>query len=74
MLIVDRGRPVARLESAVSAGADDLDGRLARLERAGVVRVALEKPPVELIRKKPPRLKPGASILSALLEERRRGR
>jgi hypothetical protein len=72
-LIVDRGRPVARLESAVSV-ADDLDGRLARLERAGVVRVGTQKPPVELLGKKPPRPRSGTSALNALLEERRRGR
>lgn len=73
-MIVDRGRPVARLESAVSEGADDLDGRLLRLERSGVLRVGSGKAPLELIKKKPPRLRPGASAVSALLEERRRSR
>jgi prevent-host-death family protein len=38
ILITDRSRPVARLEPVVSSGSDE--GRLARLERAGVIRRA----------------------------------
>ena len=37
ILIVDRGRPVARLEPVRGAESDDDDGRLARLVRDGVV-------------------------------------
>ncbi len=44
--IVDRGIPVARLESAVAVG--DGDGKLARLERRGAVRVAAEGDPASL--------------------------
>ena len=40
ILITERGRPVARLESALAACPDDVEGRLGRLERAGLVRRA----------------------------------
>ena len=74
VLIVDRGRPVARLESVVPEAADVLDGRLARLERQGFLRRAAEPPPGELLASRPPKARPGASILRELLEERRQGR
>ena len=73
MLIVDRGTPVARLESAVSAAAD-AEGRIARLERAGAVRTARKPPMLELLSTSPPSPRPGASAVAALLEERREGR
>jgi prevent-host-death family protein len=74
VLIVDRGRPVARLESVVTNAADELDGRLARLERQGLVRRAADPPPSEQLATKPPRPRGGTSILRVLLEERRQGR
>ncbi len=74
VLILDRGRPVARLESAVSGATQEPDGQLARLERRGLVRRAEAPAPRSLLAKKPPRAKGGASILKVLLEERRRGR
>jgi prevent-host-death family protein len=73
MLIVDRGRPVARLESAAGPGQDG-DSRLARLVREGVVRPARHPVPKALLASRPPRAKAGASALRALLEERRAGR
>ena len=73
VLIVDRGIPVARLESAVG-GEGDAEGRIARLERAGAVRVARTRPPQTLLSEPPPRLRKGASAVQALLEERRAGR
>jgi len=76
ILITDRGRPVARLVTAV----DEVDpearhGRIERLERAGILRrgggsekrPALEGPPT---RRRPQR----PSALAALLDERERGR
>lgn len=72
VLIVDRGVPVARLESAVSS--EDLDGRVARLERTGLVRRETAPPPLELILGDPPEPRRGGSVLEALLEERREGR
>jgi prevent-host-death family protein len=71
VLIVDRGIPVARLESALGA---DGDGRIARLERSGAVRPARKPPAVDLLSSEPPRARAGVSALAALLEERRTGR
>jgi len=73
VLIVDRGTPVARLESAVSA-APDAEGRVARLERTGSVRAARRPPALELLSTEGPRLRPGASAVAAILDERREGR
>lgn len=71
VVITDRGTPVARLEP-MSSYPDD-DGRIARLERAGIIRrgtgpVALDDLPPA------PRLPEGVSVVDALLEERRTGR
>jgi prevent-host-death family protein len=73
VLIVDRGRPVARLEP-ISALRPDDDSRLSRLVREGIVRPARRRAPKELFATKPPRLKKGVSGVRALLEERREGR
>ncbi|MBM3777868.1 MAG: type II toxin-antitoxin system Phd/YefM family antitoxin [Acidimicrobiia bacterium] len=73
VLIVDRGRPVARLEPVGSAGEDE-GGRLARLVREGIVRPARGPLPTRLLRSRPPRAKPTSSGVRALLEERREGR
>lgn len=72
VIITDRGRPVARLEPATST--DGRDGRLARLERAGMLRIGTSAPPVAAIRRPAPRLKDGASAVRALLDERVDGR
>jgi prevent-host-death family protein len=72
VVILDRGIPVARLEP-IEADVEQI-GRLERLERAGIVRRGSAAPPVELISKPGPRLRDGASVLEALLEERRSGR
>jgi prevent-host-death family protein len=73
VLIVDRGRPVARLEPVTGLRADE-DSRLARLVRDGIVRPAQRVLPKALFTTKPLRAKPGASCVRALLEERRAGR
>lgn len=72
VLIVDRGRPVARLEPVSGLPCDD--SRLARLVRDGIVRSAPRVMPKALFATKPPRSKPGVSGVRALLEERREGR
>ena len=69
ILITERGRPVARLAPVVAM--DDPSGRVARLERAGVIRVGTARPPVDLLRTPPPSLAPGASAVKAILDERR---
>jgi prevent-host-death family protein len=73
VLIVDRGRPVARLEPVGGPGTDD-DGRLARLVRDGVVRPARGAADRAMVAGRPPRARRGASAVRALLEERRGGR
>ena len=73
VLIVDRGRPVARLEPVSGIGSGD-DNRLARLVREGIVRPARRVPAKGLFSTKPPRAKKGASGVRALLDERRDGR
>jgi|SRR5919106_523239 prevent-host-death family protein len=73
ILIVERGRPVARLEPAVSID-EEPDGRLARLERAGIIRRAEHRGPSALLLKPPPKLRKPANVVEALLEERREGR
>lgn len=69
VVIVDRGRPVARLETAVAMTSGDDDGRLARLQRSGIVRMSagpVAGPGT------PATVRPGtgASALDSLLEER----
>jgi len=73
-LIVDRGRPVARLEP-VAPGRDLTDDeRVAQLIRDGIVRPARKPFPRELFDEPPPRAKKGVSVVEALLAERREGR
>ena len=75
VLIMDRGRPVARLEPVTGAADTDGTGRLARLVREGVVRPSRGSGlPKSFFSEPLPRSKPGISILDALLEERREGR
>lgn len=74
VLIVDRGRPVARLEPTTASDDSDADGRVARLVRQGLLRPRRAAPSREFLNEEPPRAKPGVSIVEALLEERREGR
>jgi prevent-host-death family protein len=70
VLIVDRGIPVARLESAIGVELED-GGRIARLERAGVVRAARKPPAREVLSTPPPSPRSGSSAVRVLLEDRR---
>jgi len=74
IIITDRGRPVARLVSALTGAAEDPDGRLARLERRGGLRRATTPPPRALILRALPTVKRPSGVLDALLDERRQGR
>jgi antitoxin (DNA-binding transcriptional repressor) of toxin-antitoxin stability system len=74
VLIVDRGRPVARLEAVTSGQAQDHDGRLSRLIRDGTVRQGRTPASRALFTCEPPRPKKGASAVAALIEERRDSR
>ena len=74
VLIIDRGRPVARLEPVTGDLEGEHDGRLLRLVRDGVVTPRRGAPPRALFSDQPPRAKAGSSAVEALLEERREGR
>ena len=70
ILILDRDQPVARLERVERE--QHPDDRLARLERSGLVRRATQPVPIKAL--KAPAAKTKASVLRALLDERREGR
>ena len=72
VVITDRGRPVARLESVVADVSPDPAGRLARLERRGLLRRAAS-PPAKTPRPFGRRTK-ASGALDLLLEARRSGR
>lgn len=74
ILIVDRGRPVARLEPVVTARGEDQEGRLSRLIRDGIVRPGRTGLSRALLAGPLPRARRGASAVLALVEERRDGR
>src|SRR5260370_33044447 len=75
VLIVDRGRPVARLEPVTTGEHEGgQDGRLSRLLRDGNVRPRRAGPTRALFSSQPPRASAGASAVDALIEERRQGR
>lgn len=74
VLIVDRGRPVARLEPVTSGTRAGDDSRLGRLVREGVVRPARSAAAKALLATAPPRTKDGASGVAVLLDDRRTGR
>jgi prevent-host-death family protein len=74
VLIVDRGRPVARLEPVTGDLEGGQEGKLSRLLRDGLVRPRRARPPRALFTSQPPRASAGASAVDALLEERREGR
>ena len=70
VLILDRDQPVARLER-VEPGRQG-DERLARLERAGIIRRGTGAVPASLLRR--PTARPARSLVQALIEERDEGR
>jgi antitoxin (DNA-binding transcriptional repressor) of toxin-antitoxin stability system len=77
VLIVDRGRPVARLEPVTAVCRDgdrDDDDRIGRLIRDGIVRPGRGTLPKALLETRPPSAKRGASAMRLLLEERQQGR
>ena len=74
IVITDRGRPVARLVSALTGAAEDPEGRLARLERRGGLRLASATPSRGLSLKKLGKGRKPSGVLDALLDERKEGR
>jgi prevent-host-death family protein len=74
VLIVDRGRPVARLEPVSSAPTVLDDDRLMRLVREGVIRPARSAPSKALLSTRPPAPNGNASAVAMVIDERRQGR
>jgi antitoxin (DNA-binding transcriptional repressor) of toxin-antitoxin stability system len=72
VLIVDRGRPVARLEPVTGPEEGEQGGRLSRLIRDGILRPRRTSLPEALFNASPPRAK--ASAVELLINERREGR
>ncbi|HEY3719588.1 MAG TPA: hypothetical protein VGL41_05545 [Roseiarcus sp.] len=72
VLIVDRGRPVARLEPVTGGEEGGQSGRLSRLIRDGVLRPRLTVAPAAVFSSPPPAA--GASVVASLIDERREGR
>jgi prevent-host-death family protein len=71
IVVTDRGVAVAVIEPVT--GRIDVEDRLARLERAGVLKRGSGMVPMELLRTPGPTPRHGASVVDALLEERRSG-
>jgi prevent-host-death family protein len=74
VLITDRNRPVARLEPVGSTLAAEVEGRLDRLQRAGLVHIGQGKVVEQILSEPGPRPGKRASAVAALLEERGAGR
>jgi prevent-host-death family protein len=74
VVITDRGSPVARPVSAISGPLEDPDGRIARLERRGGIRLAAAAPVRSVVMKKLAKSRKPSGVLDMLLEERREGR
>lgn len=70
VLVLDRNRPIARIERV---GPDSPhDDRARRLERAGVVRRGTRRMPLAMLRERAPA--GSRSVVQALLDERAEGR
>ena len=75
VLIVDRGRPVARLEPLTSSRGDVRDDeRIATLIRGGIVRPARAPLSKTLTEHRPPAATGQGSVVRAVLDEREQGR
>lgn len=66
VVVLDRNRPIARIEPI--EGAPKMDPRVARLVAKGILRPALKPLPADFFDKPP--LKVRGSVLEALLQER----
>jgi prevent-host-death family protein len=71
VVVTDRGIPVAVIEPVT--GRIDVEDRLARLERAGILKRGTGKVPLDLLRTPGPKLADGHTLVEAILEERRSG-
>jgi prevent-host-death family protein len=74
ILILDRGRAVARLASVLAEESSAPEGRVDRLERQGILHRAQAPKSPKLFQRPRPQAREGASAVEELLEERRSGR
>jgi len=74
VIIEDRGVPVARLESVMTSGRSGVAGRVARLQRQGVLRPAPGRPALEVLDSAPPTPRGGVTASGALVADRRNDR
>lgn len=72
-LIVDHGKPVARIEP-LSKKSEEGDQRRADLERRGILRRGRGPVREEIVQNHPPRLPENVSAVAVLLDERESGR
>lgn len=72
IVIEDRGVPIARLEGLATGS--DPEGRLARLERDGVIRRAVAPLPPAFFKTPLPRPRKGRSASEVLIDERHESR
>ena len=70
VVIMHRGRPIARLSPMTAADGTLDEDRLLRLERSGLIRPGLEPPDIHILDQQVPSLSEEAGLLSALLAER----
>ena len=74
VLILDRQSPVATLCPVSGSRGGSGDAYIQTLARQGLVRLPARKPDTKVLDMPLPRTEGGASVLDALLEERREGR
>jgi prevent-host-death family protein len=74
ILILDRGRAVARLTSVLAEESVAPEGRVERLERQGLLHRAQAPKDPDLFQRQRPVAREGASVLEELLDERSSGR
>ena len=72
VLVTDRGIPVAVIEPVTERV--DVHERLARLERAGILRRGRGLMPMDLLRTPGPAVRGDMTAVDVILEERRTGR
>jgi prevent-host-death family protein len=74
IIVMDRKKPVARIESVSPASVEGPDGRLNRLQREGVLLSARGGRVDGVLKSPPPRPRKPVSAVRALCSERAEGR
>jgi len=74
VIIMDRTKPVARIEAVTASSVEDEGGRLDRLQREGILLRPGKVNWDSIVETAPPRPLKAASAVEALLVDRREGR